>query len=521
MGAKRPIYQKGDIMKHFLFVCVLIMALPASAEYHSRYALVVGINQYGKTQFRNLNNAVADAEKMARFLSSWGYEIYQLYDVDATLNNINKVANELARKVKHGDAVIIYFACHGYTETVNGEESGFLVLHGSKNRDEMLSMSHLRNYGIEMKDARHILYVLDSCFSGTVLRFSPINIMREPDPLYISRMYQRRARQFIAAGAAKELVSDGLFTSVFIDLISTGKADSNEDGYITATELFSHLTPEATSIYSTPTYGTTEKDEGGDFIFFSPTGGHPRPKAGRAIRYARGESIVDIFFATDLTRKFRLIADAALEKKNYYSANRYYGLALSADPSNRYAFQKRQDVQDISAVELLRKGSVFGYIGRLRQLDEAMANARQNRNIKQVLDSINRAQNLMVKVDQNIASIPKHERQQFGKTMANLKQNMAGASRWIRNLRTRERAQKNMWHKGIEAYKHGKYFRAAFYFENILEIYEKSTVDIAEKRSDFVGKRQLLSLLADCYNKISDEEFTKLKEQGSIRESPQ
>ena len=69
--------------------------------------------------------------------------------------------------------------------------------------------------------ARHVLFIFDSCFSGTVLNARD----RLPPPESISDSIRYPVRQFITAGRAGEVVPDySDFKQAFLDLLE-GRAD--------------------------------------------------------------------------------------------------------------------------------------------------------------------------------------------------------------------------------------------------------------------------------------------------------
>ena len=90
--------------------------------------------------------------------------------------------------------------------------------------------------------SRHVLFVFDSCFSGTVL-----NLRAGVTPRQISERVKHPVRQFITAGRANEPVPDySVFKQEFLDLIQGKAKDPFPDGYITGEELGSIPSNEST-----------------------------------------------------------------------------------------------------------------------------------------------------------------------------------------------------------------------------------------------------------------------------------
>ncbi len=118
--------------------------------------------------------------------------------------------------------------------------------------------------------AKHVFFVMDSCYSGLGLtrgagRAGSENFIRE-----VSR---RSARQMLTAGGADQQVADGgpnghsVFTWTLMQALE-GSADLNNDGVITATELASYIGPVVSSLsLQTPAFGSLPGSEGGEFLF--------------------------------------------------------------------------------------------------------------------------------------------------------------------------------------------------------------------------------------------------------------
>ena len=114
-------------------------------------------------------------------------------------------------------------------------------------------------------EARHALFVFDSCFSGTIFKTRS----EVPDPSYVSSLTARPVRQFLTAGRAGEVVPQkSIFVPALIRGLS-GDADFTEDGYVTGSELALFLQSELAGTGQTPQYGRLREHEysEGDYVF--------------------------------------------------------------------------------------------------------------------------------------------------------------------------------------------------------------------------------------------------------------
>lgn len=116
-------------------------------------------------------------------------------------------------------------------------------------------------------EAKHALFLFDSCFSGTVFKQKSL----PPVPPHISMLTARPVRQFITAGSAGEAVpANSVFTPAFIDGLEHRLADLDKDGYITGTELGVYLQGKVPQhVRQTPQFGKIIDYElsRGDFVF--------------------------------------------------------------------------------------------------------------------------------------------------------------------------------------------------------------------------------------------------------------
>ena len=247
----------------------------ASDLYEKSFALVIGINDYEK--WPRLEFAVRDAKAVRNKLEESGFDqVISLLDKEATQRRILTVLSyELPRKVGRNDRVIIFFAGHGQTEDMStGGKKGYIIpvdADVSNNSYTAISMEQIRELS-NLISAKHVLYIMDACYSGLGLARSG-----GLDPGiggYLRKVASMRTVQMITAGGQQEQVVEkeghGLFTRFFLRAIE-GEADINNDGVVTGTELGAYLRPQvsiASNNAQTPLFGRLEGE--GEFLFFIP-----------------------------------------------------------------------------------------------------------------------------------------------------------------------------------------------------------------------------------------------------------
>jgi len=250
--------------------------------YSGSYALVIGNGDYQKG-WDKLKGAVSDAKQVAEALEKHGFQVTLRTDV--TKEAFNREFGDFTVKYGEGDEnannrLLFYYAGHGHTEEMaTGEELGYIVMVDAPN-PEMDSAGFRRN-SVDVESlvtqaklikARHVLFMFDSCFSGSIL-----NLRDEVKPESISDSVRYPVRQFITAGRADEAVPDySFFKQVFLDLIEGRDREPILDGYITGEELGLYLKNKVPEYRSTqhPQYGKIKDPilDKGDFVFQLPRG---------------------------------------------------------------------------------------------------------------------------------------------------------------------------------------------------------------------------------------------------------
>lgn len=257
--------------------------------YGESYALVIGINKYTHGWPR-LSGAVNDAKLVAAELRQKGFNVTLKTNLDS--KELKKTFEEFfILKGNHPQVrLFVWFAGHGHT--LNGE--GFLVPadaplphKGAEFRLKALSMRRFGEY-VRLAQSKHALAVFDSCFSGTIF-----DTQRSAPPPAITRATTLPVRQFLTSGDTDQKVSDdGRFRKLFIRAIrGEERADANQDGYVTGSELGLFLTDRVTNLTrsrQTPRYGKLRDEDydRGDFVFLLASSGavieKPSPKASKA-----------------------------------------------------------------------------------------------------------------------------------------------------------------------------------------------------------------------------------------------
>ncbi|WP_424094508.1 caspase family protein [Moorena producens] len=290
-------------------------------NFDRNFAVIIGINNY-KNGIRKLETAEPDARKLAEIIqkqhqalkpqyqSQNEYEVKLFLNEDASLCHLKQLIVDFKQgqiplnnekvTVTTDDRLFFYFAGHGIAldalENQNGPV-GYLIPQDARSRDSntYLPMQDLHDALNELP-CRHMLAILDCCFAGA-FRWASLKREAEPNVKVYKERYDRfisdRAWQVITSAADDQKALDywgrrGIdendhnhspFAKALFDALCGGAdqgADLNQDGIITATELYSYLRDRVEILTEkhyqrqTPSLCPLRKHDKGEFIFLSP-----------------------------------------------------------------------------------------------------------------------------------------------------------------------------------------------------------------------------------------------------------
>ena len=244
--------------------------------YLQSHALLIGASDY-TAGWPDLPGVKEDIDAVEKILKQHHFTITKVSNPD------RKALDAALEQFIHdygldeGNRLLVYFAGHGYTVTKKyGEEMGYIVPVDapSPHNDEKgfigkaMPIERIELFAKRI-DAKHALFIFDSCFSGAIFSLS------RAIPASITDKTSKPVRQFITSGDADEEVPDiSVFRQQFVSALS-GEGDSNGDGYLTGSELGSFLTDTVINYSENtqhPQYGKIRNRHlnKGDFVFILP-----------------------------------------------------------------------------------------------------------------------------------------------------------------------------------------------------------------------------------------------------------
>jgi len=227
------------------------------------FSFVIGNNNY--LTLPKLKTAKNDAHVVAGILKkSYGFNVELL--LDATRSDIIKALNKFRRKLKKRDNLLIYYAGHGWLDK-EADEGYWLPTDAEENNTVNWVSNSFITSTLRAIEAKHVLIVADSCYSGKLGRGLHI---RNTSPSYLARISKKKARSVISSGGLEPVIDSGgegqhsVFASAFLNALRENK------GVMDGTQLFLKIRrPVMLNADQTPEYSDIRKagHQGGDFLF--------------------------------------------------------------------------------------------------------------------------------------------------------------------------------------------------------------------------------------------------------------
>jgi hypothetical protein len=239
--------------------------------YQGSHALLIGVSHYS-AGWPDLLSVPSEIEILSQALHSSGFKVVRV--LDPTADKLRKAFTDFIGRNGYAEnnRLLFFFSGHGYSRKRGTK--GYLVptdapdprINETAFLRKALSMGQIITWAKEI-EAKHALFVFDSCFSGTVFKSKALPQI----PPHISEITARPVRQFITAGdAGEEVPAKSVFLPSIVRALQ-GEADVTGDGYVTGTELGMFLHDRVISYHTgqTPQYGKIRDPDldQGDFVF--------------------------------------------------------------------------------------------------------------------------------------------------------------------------------------------------------------------------------------------------------------
>lgn len=224
-----------------------------------RWAVIVGVSEYGNPAIKNLSYADRDARAFAEFLKTsagGGFEeerVKVLLNKEATLQNIKQALFNFLRQTVDKDLVVIYFAGHGAPEPANPGNNYLLCYDTDPKSLETTAfpMWDVNTALTRYIPSKRVVVFTDACHSGGITSDIATRGMSTTDGNLINQYLSDLSKTkegiivFTASQSGEvsqelEKLGHGVFTYYLLQGMK-GEADFNNDYTVTIGELMDYV----------------------------------------------------------------------------------------------------------------------------------------------------------------------------------------------------------------------------------------------------------------------------------------
>jgi tetratricopeptide (TPR) repeat protein len=241
-----------------------------------RFALIVACDRYADPKLKELKAPSQDAERFARILEDpkiGGFRVTTL--INQPHETIATKVNRFLQSCNRDDTVLLYFSCHGIKDTDG--ELYFATI--TTDRTLLLSTGIHSNFVNKLLDrcrSQQKVVLLDCCYSGAFEKGRYVRADTQVNPTE----YFGKGSVVITASDSMQYAFEGddkieslgkggsYFTNALIEGLESGKADVNNDGKITYSELYNYIHDYVRKITADQTPTLNSRGVEGDFVIF-------------------------------------------------------------------------------------------------------------------------------------------------------------------------------------------------------------------------------------------------------------
>ena len=230
------------------------------------HALVIGNDAY--RALPRLRTAVKDARAVAALLESrYGFRVTTL--TNATRAETIQALQKMRSRLTERDNLLIYYAGHGKLD--RGADRGYWL---PTDAVEDSPVNWINNVTItdtlKAIQAKHVMVVADSCYSGTLTRDTRGIEVRPKESDYIEKTHRKKSRTVLASGGLEPVSDSGgsghsVFAKAFMDALR------DNDGVIDGLDVFAYVRKQVRlNADQVPNYANIRMaghEVGGDFLF--------------------------------------------------------------------------------------------------------------------------------------------------------------------------------------------------------------------------------------------------------------
>jgi formylglycine-generating enzyme required for sulfatase activity len=207
-----------------------------------KFALLIGVGEYQSSELQNLEAAILDVKAIEQVLVDPAIADFAQSDVVVLLNPDSQEMREAIERLfidrRKDDLVLLYFSGHAMVD-----DSGKFHLASARTNKRMLNSTAIPAtfvHGLmEGSRSHRQVLILDSCFSGAFAK----GMRAKGEAVNLQTQLGGKGKAVLTSASATnysfEQAESGLsiYTRYLVEGLRTGRADLDEDGWISVGEL--------------------------------------------------------------------------------------------------------------------------------------------------------------------------------------------------------------------------------------------------------------------------------------------
>ncbi len=249
--------------------------LQDSSDKEQRYALIIGTSQYEDEHLTKLQAPHADVTALAEVLENKKIGAFDQVTVllNKTVLEVKQAVERFYRNRSRSDTLLLYFSGHG----VKGDDGNLFLTARDTYRDVLRSTGISAEFiaaSIDSSFSQRKILILDCCYSGAFAKGTKSGVIIGQSVNDTTAFKGNGFGQVvITASDAMQYAWEGdqvigntkhsLFTHYLVQGLKTGKADGNQDGLVSISDIYEYVFNQVTP-HQTPSITST--DIQGQFI---------------------------------------------------------------------------------------------------------------------------------------------------------------------------------------------------------------------------------------------------------------
>ena len=188
-----------------------------------RYKALIITNQ-NYTDWEQLETPINDGKALGTLLNAQ-YDFEVTYLNDATRRETLRAIYDQAKSIEFSDHFLLFYAGHGLIDRAT--DTAYWIPSDAPRdfQPDWISSDEIMN-ALKAVNARHVLLIADSCYSGKLLR-GTAQVEKNPEAAVIERLFSKKAKVAITSGGVEPVVDSvgGSENSVFAEALLTSLRD--------------------------------------------------------------------------------------------------------------------------------------------------------------------------------------------------------------------------------------------------------------------------------------------------------